>query len=55
VAEAEWDVVCPGCPGNDNHVSAVPSSPPLTCREQAELVAEFHDELYSDLGDRTLR
>jgi hypothetical protein len=36
-------------------VGAVRDSPALTCREQAQLLADFHRQIYSELGDRTLR
>ena len=55
ITATEWDVVCPGCPGRGNRVGAVPDSPPLTCREQAQLLADFHRLIYSELGDRILR
>ncbi len=51
----EWDVVCRGCPGHDAQVGAVPDSPPLHWREQAQLLADFHNQIYSELGDRILR
>jgi hypothetical protein len=35
-------------------VGAVRNSPALTCREQAQLLADFHRQIYSELGDRIL-
>lgn len=55
IGEVEWDVVCRGCPGHDAQVGAVPDSPPLHCREQAQLLADFHNQIYSEMGDRILR
>jgi hypothetical protein len=55
IGEARWDVVCPGCPGHDAQVCAVPGCPDFTCREQAQLLADFHAQLYSEAGDRILR
>ena len=55
IGETEWDVVCRGCPGHDAQVGAVRDSPPLTCKEQAQLLADFHDQIYSELGDTILR
>lgn len=51
----EWDVVCPGCPGHGTRVGAVPDSPVLTCQEQAQLLADFHRQIYSEAGYRILR
>lgn len=55
VSAAEWDVVCPGCPGRGTQVGAVRDSPALTCLEQAQLLADFHRQIHSELGDRILR
>jgi hypothetical protein len=55
ISAGEWDVVCPGCPGHGTRVGAVRDSPELTCREQAQLLADFHRQIYSELGDRILR
>ena len=54
ITATEWDVVCPGCPGHGMSVGAVRNSPALTCREQAQLLADFHRQIYSELGDRIL-
>ena len=54
ITPREWDVICPGCPGYGTQVGAVQGSPALTCREQAQLLADFHRQLYSELGERLL-
>ena len=55
ITATEWDVVCPGCPGHGTRVGAVRDSPALTCQEQAQLLADFHRQIYSEAGDRILR
>ena len=55
ITATEWDVVCPGCPGRGTRVGAVRDSPALTCKEQAQLLADFHRQIYSEAGDRILR
>jgi hypothetical protein len=55
ISATEWDVICPGCPGHGTQVGAVRDSPALTCREQAQLLADFHRQIYSEMGDRILR
>ena len=55
IGPAEWDVVCSGCPGHGAQVASVRQSPALTSREQAQLLAEFHSQIHSELGDRILR
>lgn len=54
IGTAEWDVVCPGCPGHDAQVASVRDCPALTSREQAQLLAEFHTQIYSEVGERIL-
>lgn len=51
---SEWDVVCPGCPGNDVRVTEVPGCPVLACRDQAQMLATFHQEIYSQSGELIL-
>ncbi len=55
IDENRWEAACPACPGNDFVVGTVVDGPVLTCREQAQHLADFHRQLYSDLGDRILR
>lgn len=52
---SEWDVVCPGCPGNDVRVSEVPGCPVLTSEDQAQMLAHFHQQIYSHTGELILR
>jgi hypothetical protein len=55
ISDTEWEAVCPACPGQDVALSALRRGPALTSTEQAQHLADFHRQLYSDLGDRILR
>jgi len=55
LSETEWEIRCSGCPGNDSHVGGVSNSPALTTREQAQLLAQFHRQVYGEMGEEILR
>jgi hypothetical protein len=55
INDKEWDAVCSACPGRDVALNTARRGPALTSREQAQHLADFHRQLYSDLGDRILR
>jgi hypothetical protein len=55
VSATEWDIRCPGCPGYDSQVGGVVGSPALTTQDQAQQLAEFHRQVYGEMGEEILR